>query len=140
MQNRVFFPQSALDQWMLDGTVDLEGLRLTILAEARHYTLAEAVRVVAEVSGTDDVHELVGRVKAKPFLEELGSEIVENSMIIGDNAYDIVPGWVGLPSSTFEEHLISPERATALARRSDFPLEDPTSEEELLVQNLLKTA
>ncbi len=44
MQNRVFFPQAALDQWLADGTVDLRGTELTILAEARRYRIVEAVR------------------------------------------------------------------------------------------------
>jgi hypothetical protein len=52
--NRVFFPQSAFDVWLSDGTVDLRGDELTIVAEARRYKLTEAVRIVSEVSGTPD--------------------------------------------------------------------------------------
>lgn len=55
------------------------------------------MRVVAEVTGANDEHKLVGKVKAKALLEELGAEILENSMILGDNAYDVVPGWAGAP-------------------------------------------
>jgi len=34
-KNRVFFPQTALDQWISEGKVDLAGDELTIKAEAR---------------------------------------------------------------------------------------------------------
>lgn len=136
MQNRVFFPQAALDQWLADGTVDLRGTELTIVAEARRYRLAEAVRVVAEVTGADDAQGLVGRVKAKTQLEEKGAELLESSMIIGDNAYDVVPGWLGTPVGTFDEHVASAERAQARAGGAG---EDPRSDEDLLATFLLKT-
>ena len=78
MQNRVFFPQAALDTWLSDGTVDLRGDELTIVAEGRRYKLTEAVRIVSEVTGGDDPHELVGHVKSKSALDEKGAEILES--------------------------------------------------------------
>src|ERR1019366_9937982 len=44
MENRVFFPQAALDEWIVDGTVELNTGVLTILSEGRRYQLLEAVR------------------------------------------------------------------------------------------------
>jgi hypothetical protein len=139
MQNRVFFPQAALDTWLLDGSVDLAGSELTILAEARRYRIAEALHVTREVSGAIDAHELVGRVKSKAFLEELGAEVLETSMIVGDNAYDVVPGWLGSPIGSFDEHVASPERARARASQPDADAAgDPRTEEDLLARFLLK--
>ncbi len=139
MQNKVFFPQEALDQWILDGTIDLKGSELTIVAEARRYKLADAVRVLREVSGTADANELVGRVKSKGFLLELGAEILEGSMIVGDNAYDIVQGWTGVPVGSFDEHFASAERAKARAMNLDnFTPEEPKTEEQLLARFLMK--
>lgn len=137
MQNRVFFPQAALDQWIVDETIDLRGNELTIVAEGRRFKLAEAMRVVAEVTGSADPNELVGRVRSKAFLEELGAEIVEHSMILGDNAYDVVPGWLGSPVGTFAEHVTSPERAQARASRPVFP-EEPKTDEDMLARFLVK--
>jgi hypothetical protein len=105
MQNRVFFPQAALDQWIVDGVVELQNNELTILGEGRRYRLAEAVHVLREVSGAEDPNELVGRVKAKGYLEQLGAEIVETSMLVSESAYDVEPGWVGIPIGTFAEHV-----------------------------------
>lgn len=102
MQNRVFFPQAALDQWIVDEAVELSGNELTLVGEARRFRIAEAVYIKGEVTGTPDTNELVGKVKSRTFLTELGAEIVESSMILGDNAYDVVPGWMGSGSGALE--------------------------------------
>jgi hypothetical protein len=106
MENRIFFPQAALDEWIVEGTVELQDGELTIVPAGRRYRLAEAVRVVRDVSGGGDA-ELVGRVKARTYLEQLGAEIVETSMLLGDAAYDVEPGWVGIPSVAFAEYAAS---------------------------------
>ena len=97
VQNRVFFPQSALDQWLTSGKVDLRGNELMINEEQRRYEIVEAVLVVREVSGAPDAFNLVGRVKPKDKLEREGAEIFDTSLVYGENAYDVVPGWLGLP-------------------------------------------
>ncbi len=104
MRNRVFFPQAALDTWLADDRVDLKNDELSIKGEGRRFRIIEAVRVLREVTGSDDPHELLGRVKSCAFLNELGAELLETSMIIGDNAYDVLPGFVGAPTSTFDDH------------------------------------
>jgi hypothetical protein len=104
MKNRVFFPQAALDAWIADDRVDLRNDELSIKTEGRRYRIVEAVRVLREVTGGIDVNEILGKVKSRAFLTELGAEILESSMILGDNAYDVVPGFVGAPVGTFAEH------------------------------------
>ena len=104
MENRVFFPQAALDQWIVDGHVDLNRGELTFLGESgpsRRYAVEEAVRVMKDVSGEGDTASLIGRVKTRAWLESQGGEIVETSMLLGDAAYDVEPGWVGTPVGSF---------------------------------------
>jgi hypothetical protein len=137
MQNRVFFPQAALDEWLADGSIELQGTELSILAEGRRYRLAEAAHIVKEVTGSSDANELLGRVKSKQYLDELGAEVLENSMILGDNAYDVMPGWLAYPIGSFEEFVASPERAKARSQ-SSFPADEPRTEEDLLARYLLK--
>ena len=132
MPNRVFFPQAALDQWNVDGVVDLRGQELTIVGEGRRYKLAEAVRIVCEVTGGVDAQELCGKVKSLSFLQELGAEVVETSMVLGDNAYDVVPGWLGAPVGTFDEHLISEARANAHGKGA--AADQSKTDEELLLR------
>jgi hypothetical protein len=135
MGNRVFFPQLAIDQWGIEGKIDLSASELIVLAEARRYKIVESVRVVAEVTGANDAHGIVGKVKPKSALEELGAEILENSMIIGDNAYDVVPGWVGTPVTPFSEHILSPERMKARGNKTDVG-RGPQTDEEMLARFL----
>ena len=85
----------ALDEWVADDRVDLAADELVIRAENRKFRIVEAVRILREVTDSADPNELVGKVKSRAFLAELGAEILEGSMIIGDNAYDIVPGFAG---------------------------------------------
>jgi hypothetical protein len=134
MQNRVFFPQSALDQWIVDGSVDLQRGELTILGppgQGRRYQLEEAVRVVREVSGAGDGAQLIGRVKTRAWLEGQGAEIVETSMLIGDAAYDVEPGWAGTPVGPFAEYATTVAQAAA----GDPPAR---SDEELLASFLAR--
>jgi hypothetical protein len=132
-KNRVFFPVAVLDLWIGEGKVELSAEELTIRGESRRYRILEAARVVAEVTGSPDPHELVGKVKTRQALLELGAELLETSMLIGDNAYEVVPGFVGSPVGSFEEH-----RVAAEARRSGAPGRAPLSDEELLSLTLLE--
>jgi hypothetical protein len=136
MENRVFFPQAALDQWIVDGAVDMGQDELTILSEGRRYRLVDAVRILRELSGGGDPQELVGRAKARAHLEQLGAEIVESSMLLGEAAYDVEPGWLGVPVGTFAEHIGSDARSKARGARTT---PDPKSDEDLVIRFLAGT-
>lgn len=103
-KNRVFFPQEALDRWLIEGRIEVSGSELTILRERRRYRLVEAVRVLSEESGSGDLEELVGKVKTVAYLTELGAELLGDSMVLDDAAYRVMPGWLGSPVGTLEEH------------------------------------
>ncbi len=96
-KNRVFFPQHVLDRWLNAGDAELSANELTLKAERKRYKLVEAVRVIAEVSGTPDPYDITGKVKTVGFLTELGAELLGESMLIAENAYEVVPGWLGQP-------------------------------------------
>ncbi len=132
MQNRIFFPQSALDHWVVEGQVDLAGNQLTILGEGRRYRIAEAVHVLREVTGTPDQNDVIGKVKSRVFFEELGAEILEDSMIIGDNAYEVKTGWLGAPTSTFADHVRTRQNSSPAFT------EEAKTDEDLLARFLLK--
>jgi len=96
-KTRVFFPQLVVDRWLAIGEAELTGAELWLHAEQRRYRVVESVRVLREVTGTADAFEIVGRVKTFAYVTELGAELLGDSMIIGDNAYETVPGWLGTP-------------------------------------------
>jgi len=114
MRNRIFFPQEAVEMWMVDDRVDLSSEELTLRPDNRRYRVVEAVRVLREITDGSDPNELIGKVKSRAFLAELGAEVMEGSMILGDNAYDVIQGFAGAPATTFEEHKkASPETTAA---------------------------
>jgi hypothetical protein len=97
MHNRVFFSQAVLGQWVSSGKAELGEGELSIKSSDRRFRLVEALRVLSEVSGTGDPYGILGKVKTVTFLTELGAELLGTSMLIGDSAYDVVPGFLGLP-------------------------------------------
>lgn len=109
--------------------IDLQGSDLTIIAEGRKYRLAEAAHIVKEVTGSADAHELVGRVKSTHYLEELGAELMQGSMILGENAYDVVPGFMASPVGAFDDFVVSPEHTSL---RDGMSPKEAQSDEELL--------
>ncbi|HTA89098.1 MAG TPA: hypothetical protein VK745_05970 [Polyangiaceae bacterium] len=135
-KNRVFFPQEALDRWLANGEVELAQGLLTIKTERRRFRLVEAARVMAEVSGLPDPHEVMGKVKTVGFLSELGASLLGESMVIADNAYEVVPGWLGSPVGTFAEHRA--EQSTSPHTPSTRSATTAGSDEELLASFLVR--
>lgn len=127
--NRVFFPQLPLNEWIAAGLIDFTGRELLIKAANRRYLTVEAAQIIQEVSGAEDIYDLVGRVKSVTFLTELGAEMLQNSMLLGDNAYEVIPGFLGSPTVPF---------ATYQAETPADSLQGLLhSDEDLLVQYLL---
>ena len=102
-KNRVFFPREALDNWVVSGAVELQGSDLLLKGENRRYRLAEGARIIDEVTGEADAFDIVGKCKTLVFLQELGADILERSAIIDNNAYDIIPGFLGTPLGAEDE-------------------------------------
>lgn len=130
MRNRVFFPQIALDEWLAEARAELRNDELLVKSEGRKYRIVEGIRVLREVSGVADGNELIGKVKSKAFLVELGAEILESSMILGDNAYDVVPGFIGAPTGS---------QLNMPAVSSQSPAPPPVSSDEDLLAAFLAT-
>lgn len=95
--NRVFFPQQALDEWLEQGRVWLVGDELTLPPEGRRFQLTSALRFLAEVAETEDPHDLVGKVKTLEQVTAMNGEHYADSVILGDNAYQVVEGFIGEP-------------------------------------------
>ncbi|MBX3184426.1 MAG: hypothetical protein KIT72_02130 [Polyangiaceae bacterium] len=129
--NRVFFPQAALDGWIAEDRVELTRSELVIKAEGRRYTLTEAVRVLGEVTSGEDVYGVVGKVRERGALEAAGAELFESSMVWGEYAFEVVPGWLGLPVGSFDAHITGRVRREALAPES-------SNDEDLLANFLMK--
>jgi len=89
---------------------------------------------MTEEAGHSDPDELVGKVKTMLYLTELGAELLGDSMVLGENAYRVVAGWLGSPIGTLEEHRA--ERQELRASRAPVPAHG--SDEELLASFLAR--
>ncbi|MCA9619167.1 MAG: hypothetical protein KC731_09095 [Myxococcales bacterium] len=99
MRPQVFFPQSLLDVLLDLGKVDLDGEHLVLPEHGLRYRTMEAVRVVAEVTTGEDGLNLCGKVSPRAHLtDDLGAEILGNSMLVEESAYDVIPGFAGIPA------------------------------------------
>jgi len=91
--SRVFIPQEALEAWLSSG----KGVHMvgeTLFIEGQAFALEGAVRFMTEVSGSEDGHNLLGRVKTTAQVDALGGEHVSASVVLGDNAYEVIDGFL----------------------------------------------
>lgn len=93
--NRFFIPQEALDAWLDQGRVMLDNDTMTTNPEGQRFKLRGAVRFLSEIAGGGDAKNLIGKVKTKEQLTGLGGEQVADSVILGDDAYQVIEGFVG---------------------------------------------
>jgi hypothetical protein len=88
-----FMPQSVLDTWADLGKIELEGTTLRIPSESISFTLTPAVRFMSLIEG-EDQHKLLAKVKAESYVKEIGGEVVTDSCLIGETAYQVQPGFL----------------------------------------------
>jgi hypothetical protein len=90
---RLFLPQTQLEEWALEEKADLKDGQLVVAGEEGVYPVTGAVHFVQIVSG-EDTQGLVTKVKTEAQLQSLGAEQMADSVILGESAYEVVPGYV----------------------------------------------
>ncbi len=90
---RLFVSQELLDQWAGQGKIELSGNHLKILAEDRTFQIHPGARFLSLAAG-QDANKLVGKVKSDDQLRDLGGELYMNSVLVGEDAYDVQPGFL----------------------------------------------
>lgn len=88
-----FMPQSVLDVWTDLGKIELTGTTLRIPAENVTFQLTPAVRFTELLEG-QDTHRLLQKVKAESYVREIGGEVLTDSCIVGETAYQVQPGFL----------------------------------------------
>ncbi len=121
---KLFLPQTTLEEWALEDKADLQDGKLVVRSEPGAWPVTPAVHFVKLVSG-EDGNKLVARVKNEAQLSELGAEHMADSVLIGDTAYEVVPGYIA--------EVVAPPK---LAVRAG-PVDQASSEADLLAQFLL---
>lgn len=69
---------------------------MTLTELNRSFAMKPAVHFL-RAAGSEDPYDLVGRVKSKDVLDEMGADCFEKSVIYNDTAYDVIEGFIGEP-------------------------------------------
>ena len=121
---KLFLPHATLEEWALDERADVRDDRLSVTHESGRFPVEPAVHFLSLVAG-EDVHRLVGTVKTASQLERLGAEHLEDSVVLGDAAFEVAPGYV----------TTLPDEASGASAEDD--LSPPQKEQDLLAAFLL---
>lgn len=130
----IFVPSSVVDHWVTDGRVELGDGFLRAQKGGRAYSVVEAVRILSEVTGAPDAHGWVGQVWEVAALSARGAEVVDRSVIMGELAYDAVPGFVLAPEGPGTDARTVLRALAALSG----PPRSGQSDEELLARYLIE--
>jgi len=114
--NRLFLPQNVVDTWLAEGRVRLMGDELKLEPQGHVLHLTSALHFKSEVAGGPDEHELVGKVKAMDAVAALSGEHCADSVVLGDNAYEVEEGFLAEPTSgvTADDNDQQPDAITRL--------------------------
>ncbi len=91
---RMFIAQSTLESWVDSGRVDVGKDTVRLHNVGRTYRIEPAVRFLATIEGT--AAELVGKVLTERRVGELGGELMGDSVIFGDSAFQVEAGYIGI--------------------------------------------
>jgi hypothetical protein len=94
-RNRAFFSQDLVDAWLADGRIAIDGEIMRLTTDDSAFRLESAVLFQVEVSGAEDTLALCGKVKTLEAVAELPGEHATGSVVVGDNAYEVMDGFVG---------------------------------------------
>jgi hypothetical protein len=91
---KLFLPQTTLEEWALDDKADIKEGKLVVTEEKdSSYPVTPAVHFLRLVSGNDD-KKLVAKVKTQEQLQGWGAELFGDSVILGETAYEVAPGYL----------------------------------------------
>ena len=93
---RLSISQVRLNKWIDQQRVQLDSDEMT-LDDGRRFRLLEGVYFVEVIGGDADPNDLLGRVKTRAQLEQLGAEHYPGSVILGEVGYEVRDGFVGEP-------------------------------------------
>ena len=109
---KLFLPEKTLEEWSISEKADLVEGKLVVKETNSSHPVVPAVAFSKTIEGAD-LKSLVGRVKTSAQLTEMGAEHLQDSVILGDTAYEVVPGYVAdvaMPAAPKQE---AKKRATS---------------------------
>jgi len=95
---RIFIAQSRIDTWLSSGRIHIEQNTMRVPAGDGAFSLVmEGAVFVERIDGGDpDVNKLAGKVKTASEVAAAKGEIYDTSLVLGDYAYTVKPGFVAV--------------------------------------------
>lgn len=91
---RIFVAQTLVDAWLSSGRVSLERDLLRLSGPPSVDLFINPAVWFEKIDGGDaDPHDVVGRVKTSQELAQMGADHYESSVVMGDYAYTVKPGF-----------------------------------------------
>jgi hypothetical protein len=100
---KLFLPEKTLEEWAMSDAADLSDGKLLVKETGERLVATPAVHFMSLVSG-EDQHQLIGRVKPLSTLAELGADVLADSVVLGETAYEVASGYITeVPSAPKQE-------------------------------------
>ena len=108
---KLFLPQTTLEEWALSDKADIKDGKLVVAEEKdASYPVTPAVHFLRLVSGVDE-KKLLQKVKTQPQLEGMGADHYADSVILGETAYEVAPGYLAeVPTPKPEAKPLDPRK------------------------------
>jgi len=97
MSVKVFIPQVVVDSWVTADKAELTGEVITFRDLGVALRLIPGFFFSQLVGGSDKSHKLLGRAKVKAAIAAMGAEVYMDSVILGETAYEVEPGFLATP-------------------------------------------
>lgn len=98
MAVKIFISQGAIDGWVSSDQAEIAGSQLSFKGRPGALELVPASLFRRISAGQTDPHTLVGKVLDEEAILALGGETYMTSVLLGEIAYDIEPGFIGVPA------------------------------------------
>jgi hypothetical protein len=94
---RIFVSQGSIDRWMGAGGIALDGETLRFQAAPQVNLHIDPAVYFERIDGADtDPYDIIGAVKTAEELGQMGADHYETSVVLGEYAYTVKPGFVAL--------------------------------------------
>lgn len=111
MAKIIFISQEQMEKYTGEGAADISNKEVILRLDRTYIgTFEEAYYFLRNVVNIQDERNLVGRVFTKDEVSKLNADIMPNSIIIGDDAYDVEEGFMIFEQGTTEQRLHEREK------------------------------
>src|SRR5437764_13696427 len=99
LHDQMFVAQTTLESWLDSGKVDFDGRVVRLKSHEVAFDLESAVRFIAIIDGVQESN-LLGKVLPESRIKELGGEVLGDSVVFGEIAFQVRPGYIATRQGT----------------------------------------